>query len=183
MSLSHRSINRHTTDIQLPSEITIQRSRHPHDGKILKVVNWAHRGGILHCLVILPDKSTMYIPAEWTSFGSFESQRGDSSIREPQPRNISIGTVSDLLRLRLVVDALINPTVCLDHAASESVRMEETNRANEIAASRRNKGATADGVARTRSGSTGKPNSGARENVGQVGRDDAKKSRGRRTRK
>ena len=113
-------------------------------------MNWAHRGGILNCLVVLPDKSTMYVPAEWTNLGSVNAEKSSSSICKPQPRNISIGSVSDLLRLRLVVDALLNPPVCLDLAASESVCKEEKNRAIEVATSRGKKSATADGVARTR---------------------------------
>ena len=176
-----RSISRHTTDIQLPSEITIQRSHHPHDGKTLKVVNWAHRGGILNCLVVLPDKSTMYVPAEWTDLGSVKAEKTSSSIHKQPPSNISIGSVPDLLRLRLVVDALLNPPVCLDHATSESVCKEEKNRAIEVATSKGKKSTTANGVARTRSRSTGKPNSGTRENIGQVSRSGAKRSSRRRT--
>ena len=147
------------------------------------MVNWAHRGGILQCLVVLPDKSTMYVPAEWTSFRSVKTEKTVSPVETLRSRNISFGSISDLLHMRLIVDALLNPPACLDHAANASECKEEKIRATEAATSRREESATANGVARTRSRRTGGPNSGARKNLRQGNRSDAARSKRRRTSK
>jgi hypothetical protein len=56
------------------------------------------------------DSSTMYIPAEWTNVGSVKTKEVVSSIDKLRSRNISSVSVSDLLRMRLVVDALLKCT-------------------------------------------------------------------------
>lgn len=123
----------------------------------------------------------MYIPAEWTNFESVKTEKVVSPIDKLRSKNISIGSVSDLLKMRLVVDALLNPPACLDRSANASVCKEETIRAIEIATSGRKKGATVDGVVRARDKRTGGPNSAARKNVSQVNRSGAAKSKRRRT--
>jgi hypothetical protein len=124
----------------------------------------------------------MFVPAEWTDIGSVKTEKADSPIDKLRSKYISIGSVSDLLRMRLVVDALLNPPVCLDHAANASEYKEEMIRAVEATTtSRRKDGATADGMARTRSKRTGGPDSSSRENFNQVSRSDAARSKRRRT--
>jgi hypothetical protein len=123
----------------------------------------------------------MYVPAEWTSFGSVTTDNAVSPIDKLRSKNISIGSVSDLLRMRLVVDALLNPPVCLDHAANASMCKEEENSAIEAATSRRKESAAANAVARDRSKRTGGPNSSAHESLNQVNRSGAANSKKRRT--
>lgn len=181
MNWSHRSTKRQTTHIQLPDEITVQRVRHPHDGKVLKVIKWAHRGGVLHCLVVLPDRSTMYVPAEWTDFGTAERNRAGLSMDNLRLKNICIGSVSDLKRMRRVVDSLLNPPMCLDHAVSGCDTEEGDNRAIEAEPSGRKACATTSSVARSRSGRPNSIGSSARESTdqGSRGNERAKKKRRR----
>lgn len=139
---------------------------------------------MLHCLVVLPDKSTMYIPAEWTNFGSAKSDDDAGRHSEKlRSKNISIGSVSDLLRMRLIIDALLNPPVCLDHAANASKGKEESNRAIETSTSRRKGVATTNGVGGARTGRAGGAGSNSRKNLSQVNRSDAPRSKRRRTSK
>ena len=115
----------------------------------------------------------MYVPAEWTNVAAVKTKEADSYIDKLRSENISIGSVSDLLRMSVVIDALLNPPVCLDHAAKGSERKEELNGATEAATSGRKGRATANGVVRTPSRSASEPNSNARKSLSQVGRNDA----------
>jgi hypothetical protein len=125
----------------------------------------------------------MYVPAEWTSFRSVKTDKTVSPVEKLRSKNISIGSISDLLHIRLVVDALLNPPACLDHAANASECKEEKIRAIEAATSRREDSATANSVARTRSRRTDGPNSGAGKNLKQGNRSDAARRKIRRTSK
>ena len=55
----------------------------------------------------------MYVPAEWTNVAAVKTKEADNYIDKLRSENISIGSVSDLLRMSVVIDALLNPPVRL----------------------------------------------------------------------
>jgi hypothetical protein len=112
----------------------------------------------------------MYVPAEWTNLAAGRNEKESTFLDKLRPKDISIGSVADLLYMRVIVDALLNPPVCLDHAANESTSKEKKNDAVETAISRRKGRATARGVASVRYGRPDSGDSGDRKNVSQNNR-------------
>ena len=147
------------------------------------MVNWAHRSGVLHCLVVLPDKSTMFVPAEWTNVRENEqskTDRGDVGLRS---RSICIGSISDLLQMRTVVDALLRQTMCLDHALSGPIYKEADNHAIETAASGGQVDGTASGVVPSGAGGSGGIHPSASKSASKGNRGNTKGKTKRRTAK
>jgi len=109
----------------LPAEVTILRDHHPLDGKVLKVMGWMQRNGILHLTLLLPDGTRSLIPAAWTNLkltAADNSPSPSSQSLAPPP----IGSVLDLLRARTIIDALIQRLDCIEPAVEEDKR-ETTN--------------------------------------------------------
>jgi len=67
-----------------------------------------HRHNRLHLLLILPDGSRSYIPADWTDF-----PKGDQG-GVTDARQVALASLSDLLHARSIIDALLRrlPTSC-----------------------------------------------------------------------
>jgi hypothetical protein len=145
-------------------------------------VKWAHRSGVLHCLVVLPDRSTMFVPAEWTNVGADESKRVRVT-GQLHSKSICIGSVSDLLQARTVVDALLHRLVCLDHAPSGSKCKEADGHPIEATASGREVGDTTGGMVSARPGREGGLRSSTRESDGQGNRGDTTGNKKRRSRR
>jgi Family of unknown function (DUF5372) len=78
--------------------VIITRPHHPFQGQSLEVLRQARMPGGLQFLAILPDGSKSLIPADWT-----DVKTASSPPREPQ----SIASPDDLLRLRGLIDALL----------------------------------------------------------------------------
>ena len=98
---------RHTTHPQdLPTVVRIRREGHAFEGQELRVYSRCKRGRQLHLLLILPDESRSLIPASWTDWG--DRVHGPVGRRRRRtPRRSLLASVTDLLRARALVDALL----------------------------------------------------------------------------
>ena len=76
----------------------ITRPHHPFHGQSLEVLRQARMPAGLQFVLILPDGSKSLIPADWTDFKSASGA--------PQAP-VLVGSLDDLLRLRVLVDALL----------------------------------------------------------------------------
>src|SRR5712691_9628342 len=97
--LGDRAKSTHTTHLHhLAEYVKITRPHHPFEGKSLAIFGTRHQRGRLHLIVVLPDGSRSLIPVEWTDLhGCATGPACDPSV---------VGSIEDLLRSRLVVDAL-----------------------------------------------------------------------------
>jgi Family of unknown function (DUF5372) len=86
--------------------VTITRKRHAFEGQALAVVSAIRRRGIYYLLAVLPDGSRSLIPAGWTDW-NMDPVRGTPPINSDDNAH-DLGRLSDLLRLRNLVDALCN---------------------------------------------------------------------------
>ena len=118
----------------------------------------------------------MFVPAEWANSGRKENEAANESDQSRSRHTcIYIGSVSDLLRTRKVVDGLLNRQMCLDHEPDNSMRRAD-GYAAETEASGIN-GGTASGATKTDSGRTRKDGSNICEGNGKSNR--AQSNRGR----
>ena len=113
--------------------MTIVRPRHPLEGLALEVVGRRRLQGEPFLILILPDGSHSLIPAAWTDLHTSH----DSVLK-------TIGTLADLLRARLVVNALLRrlgsqeetlPAEKEEHARAAAV--DETTELVRVAATSR----------------------------------------------
>ncbi len=79
----------------------VRRPHHPLFGKSLRVYGWTHRHGRLELILVLPDGSKALLPASWTDL-ALEMV----GVPEAEPSG-SLASVSELLRARAVIDALL----------------------------------------------------------------------------
>ncbi len=111
----------HTAHIQqFPNRVTIIRPHHALQGHSLEVLQHANRQGQLWFVLILPDESKSLIPAAWTDFAT--------PATPPQSPQLA-GSLDDLLRLRGLVDALLQRR--LDSAPITSGPGQESHAATE----------------------------------------------------
>src|SRR5215813_2122346 len=106
-AISTRRNTPHTTHLQDPSaSAKIIRERHPFEGRTLSVLSSSRRRGVWHLLVILPDGSRSLVPAAWTDWRvPTDTTRVGSTDATISLHNL--GTLSDLLQARTVLDALL----------------------------------------------------------------------------
>jgi len=81
--------------------VFVRREHHPLLGKQLLVYGWMRRHGRLDLILVLPDGSKSLVPASWTDLDPQIAGRP-----EPEPSG-GLASVSQLLRARAVVDALL----------------------------------------------------------------------------
>jgi hypothetical protein len=81
--------------------VRIRREHHPLQGRSLAVYGWTHRHGRLVLILVLPDGSKSLVPAGWTDLA-----QEITSASEVEASG-SLASVSQLLRVRAVVDALL----------------------------------------------------------------------------
>jgi Family of unknown function (DUF5372) len=99
-----RRTPRYTTHHKdLPEHVIITRPHHPFEGKTLAVFGRRLYQGKLHLILSSPKGSRLLIPQEWTDLGDVPQD----SMVQTNPNTI-LGSVSDLLHARAVVDALLN---------------------------------------------------------------------------
>lgn len=79
----------------------VRREHHPLFGKSLPVYGWMRRHGRLDLILVLPDGSKALVPGSWTDL---DPQIAGTP--EPEPSG-GLASVSQLLRARAVVDALL----------------------------------------------------------------------------
>jgi hypothetical protein len=119
--------------------------------------------------VVLPDGTSMFVPAEWTICQAEENETASASNRHRSKcARIFVGSLSDFIRARKVVDGLLNRQVCLDHEPDNSIRRTDCYAA-ETGASGINQG-TASGAAKAEPGRTRKVDSRTRESNGKSNR-------------
>lgn len=100
---SNRRKLSHTTHLRDTRSATIVRERHPFEGRSLAVMSATKRRGTPVLLVVLPDGSRSLIPASWTDWaGTVDDSSSPSEHRDPR-----LASLTDLLHVRGVVDALL----------------------------------------------------------------------------
>ena len=79
----------------------------------MAVLGWSHRQGELHLLLVLPDESRSWISASWTDLRTAR----DKAAARPQAL---IASLSQLLRTRTIVDALLRRRGASDEGVPHS---------------------------------------------------------------
>jgi hypothetical protein len=92
-------------------------------GRSLDVIGFTHRAGRLHLILVLPDGTRSLFRDTWTDL---EARLGKpppaaAAIRPGSP---TLGSLSDLLRARIVVDALLRRFACCNGAQGPSAQEE-----------------------------------------------------------
>jgi len=101
----HRRKRPHTAHRHdVPTSVTITRTRHAFEGRVLAVIGTIRRRGVHYLLTVLPDGSRSLIPAGWTDWkveplGGTPPIDADDAVHD-------LGRLGDLLHLRKLVDAL-----------------------------------------------------------------------------
>ena len=78
----------------------VTMTRHPLQGKSLRVLGRMRRHGAVELLVVLPDGSKTLMPAGFT----------DAVAAAVEPGAATVGSIEDLVRLAVVVGSLMSPT-------------------------------------------------------------------------
>jgi hypothetical protein len=104
----------------LPEYVTIIRPYHPFEGNKLAVFGQRRYQGKSHLILTLPDGSRSLMPVEWTDLDSFKQD----SLAAPK-QNTHLGSLTDLLHARAVVDALLKRAA--SRANDEKSADEENN--------------------------------------------------------
>ncbi|WXK24695.1 hypothetical protein IHE33_15210 (plasmid) [Mycetohabitans endofungorum] len=100
---------RQTTPSHNPAEsVVVTRVGHPLEGQRLQLISRQLRAGELHLLLLLPDQSRGLIPANWTDLASTTT-----------PGTDALGSLDDLLRARLIIDALLRQSEQESNDATE----------------------------------------------------------------
>lgn len=95
------------------------------EGKELDVLAHARRNGCLHLTLVLPDGTRSLIPASWTDMGKANTW-SETDASNPISLPAILGSVSDLLCTRKVVDALLQKLAAKESAANSHSK-EESN--------------------------------------------------------
>jgi hypothetical protein len=98
-----------------PERVTIIRPAHPFEGKTLNLLGSTHRKNRLLLLLILPDGSKSLVPADWTNLNCTSEFINNKE-------TTTLGSLSELLQLRTVADALQRRL-----ASAEAINNEESN--------------------------------------------------------
>ena len=96
--------------------MTILRERHPFEGRSLRLMGTLKRRGTPLLLVALPDGSRSLIPASWTDWKTTNDQ---PSPPRPQRREPCLAPLTDLLHLRVIVDALLGRSMIRQEPAAD----------------------------------------------------------------
>ena len=73
----------------------------------MQVISTIKRGGTLQLLVVLPNGSRSLIPASWTDWRVAERSGTPLTVTGPENHESCLASLSELLRTRMVVDALL----------------------------------------------------------------------------
>src|SRR5215471_4322497 len=107
-----------------PDSVIVTREGQPLEGRALAVIGSICRRGILFALACLPDGSRALIPAQWTDWDECHC----GSVRACREANVgsrSLGSLSDLLQLRHLVDALRGRSIAVGLATEGERRATE----------------------------------------------------------
>ena len=98
----------HTTHLRnLSGSVTIQRERHPFEGRSLQLMGTVKRRGTLLLLVVLPDGSRSLVPAGWTDWKATTQAVDEPSTSGSGHGERCLAPLTDLLHARAIVDALL----------------------------------------------------------------------------
>src|SRR5260370_11948908 len=104
----HRRKPLQTTHLRdISNSVTILRERHPFEGRSLPLMGTIKRRGARLLLLVLPDGSRSLIPASWTDCSATEVAHQPSPTMRQQRREPCLAPLTDLLHLRVIVDALL----------------------------------------------------------------------------
>src|SRR6516165_5571278 len=116
--------------------VRIVRSRHAWEGQPLELRGWMRRRGRLELILVLPDGSTLLVPAGWTDL-----QAG------PRPAEAgTLASLGELLAARRILEPLLervvlaerdDPSSRRDRAAASGVGGEPSARGGVVGAGRR----------------------------------------------
>jgi hypothetical protein len=112
--------------------VKILRARHPLEGRDLQVMGGLRRRDVQLLLVALPDGSRTLVPAQWTDWKPANNADGLLTLPEDN-RERHIAPLGDLLRLRTIVNALLDRE---SMSRPEPIADEEGGHATEIEFSR-----------------------------------------------
>jgi hypothetical protein len=115
--------------------VIITRKCHAFEGHTLSVISSIRRRGVVLLLASLPDGSRALIPAAWTDWDAAGPMKGAPPTNFGDSPHV-LGTLSDLLQARTIIDALLN-------RLAESVQPKESSHAIELGVSRSTKSAPA----------------------------------------
>jgi hypothetical protein len=87
--------------------VTIQRERHPFEGRSLQLMGTVKRRGTLLLLVVLPDGSRSLVPAGWTDWKATTQAVDEPSTSGSGHGERCLAPLTDLLHARAIVDALL----------------------------------------------------------------------------
>ncbi|MBK7952536.1 MAG: hypothetical protein IPK02_11520 [Candidatus Accumulibacter sp.] len=99
-------------------------------------MRYTRRSSGPYLLLILPDRSRSLIPAEWTDWGGTDQ----TPVKTPDSNGTRLASLSDLLRTRTLVDALLrrpSPSEENHHATEPAVPGEPTARPKGLGGPRR----------------------------------------------
>ncbi|WXK38034.1 hypothetical protein IHE29_15725 [Mycetohabitans rhizoxinica] len=123
----------------MPESVVITRAGHPFTGQRLQVLSRQLRVGQPHLLLLLPDQSRGLIPADWTDLASNNT-----------PATDALGSLDDLLRARLIIDALLRQTEQESNDATEpGLPGSVPGRRRSVATTRRSNARSGDQQARS----------------------------------
>jgi hypothetical protein len=105
--LARRTTPHTTHHREITNSATILRERHPLEGHSLQVISSMTRRGIPLLLVVLPNGSRSLIPTAWTDWLESKQSDGSSRVAKPEGDGRCLASIRDLLRMRIIVDALL----------------------------------------------------------------------------
>ena len=105
---------------------TVMRSRHPLQGRALRVLGRMRRHGRLELLLELPDGSKCLVPAAWTDLAVKDDSDG---VGGPAPVVATLGSLEDLLAAAGLVCALSGRLRDREQAARQSLSKEDSRAA------------------------------------------------------
>ena len=106
-SMLSKEATQTTPSHDVPESVVITRAGHPFEGQRLQVLGRRQHAGRLHLLLILPDESRRLIPIDWTDF---PGPTTNGITIAAASRADAIGSLADLLRARVIIDALLRQT-------------------------------------------------------------------------
>jgi hypothetical protein len=105
--------------------VRITRVHHPLQGHSLEVLGQMHCRGRLELLLVLPDGSKSLVPAAWTDYAA-DTPHGAGTVAAQCE---VLAAPEDLMAARVVVSALLAPTISVPEQAARQFPSKEDHRA------------------------------------------------------
>ena len=120
-----RTITRQTTHhYPLPEQVTVVRTCHALEGKIVAVLGQRHKSGRRYLLLAPPDTDPVLIPADWTDVGTREHSADPENRAVPRSNpSCTLSSIANLMQMRTVVDSLLR---CLSGTGTDNQQRLDT---------------------------------------------------------